>query len=79
MLEVGQNWSKIANYPPNAQHKSAPLTAVIKLWETKITHTTLIMQTISRLFRYYKIQPYTVDDSFVIFNSTEHYYLAHRH
>ena len=25
MLKMGQNWGKIANYPPNAQHKSAPL------------------------------------------------------
>ena len=25
MLKIGQNWSKIANYPSNAQHKSAPL------------------------------------------------------
>ena len=25
MFEIGQNWGKIANYPPNAQHKSARL------------------------------------------------------
>ena len=25
MLEIGQNWGKIANYPPNAQQRSAPL------------------------------------------------------
>ena len=26
-LKIGINWSKIANYTPNAQHKSAPLNA----------------------------------------------------
>ena len=25
MVKIGQNWGKIANYPPNAQHKSASL------------------------------------------------------
>ena len=25
MLKIGQNWGKTANYPPNAQHKLAPL------------------------------------------------------
>ena len=25
MLKIGQNWGKIANYPPNAQQSSAPL------------------------------------------------------
>ena len=25
MLKIGENWGKIANYPPNALHKSAPL------------------------------------------------------
>ena len=25
MLKTGQNWGKIANYPPNAQQRSAPL------------------------------------------------------
>ena len=25
MLKIGQNWGKIANYPPNAQQKFAPL------------------------------------------------------
>ena len=25
MLKIGQNWGKIANYPPNAQQKSALL------------------------------------------------------
>ena len=25
MLEIGQKWGKIANYPPNAQQRSAPL------------------------------------------------------
>ena len=25
MLKIGQNWGKIANYPPNAQQRSAPL------------------------------------------------------
>ena len=25
MLKIGQNWSKIAHYPPNAQQRSAPL------------------------------------------------------
>ena len=27
ILKIGQNWRKMANYPPNAQHKSAPLTS----------------------------------------------------
>ena len=31
MLKIGQNWSKIANYPPNAQHKSAPLPAALTI------------------------------------------------
>ena len=26
MLIIGRNWGKIANYPPNAQQRSAPLT-----------------------------------------------------
>ena len=26
MLKIEQNWGKIANYPPNAQQRSAPLT-----------------------------------------------------
>ena len=25
MLKIGQNWAKIANYPPNAQQRFAPL------------------------------------------------------
>ena len=25
MLKIGQNWGKIANYPPNAQERLAPL------------------------------------------------------
>ena len=25
MLKIGQNWGKIANYPPNAQQRLAPL------------------------------------------------------
>ena len=25
MLKIGQNWGKIANYPLNAQQRSAPL------------------------------------------------------
>ena len=25
MFKIGQNWGKIANYPPNAQQRSAPL------------------------------------------------------
>ena len=25
MLKIGQNWGKIANYPPNAQQQFAPL------------------------------------------------------
>ena len=25
MLKIGQNWGKIANYPPNAQKRFAPL------------------------------------------------------
>ena len=25
MLKIGQNWGKIANHPPNAQQRSAPL------------------------------------------------------
>ena len=29
MLKIGQNWGKIANYPPpNAQQRSAPLARV---------------------------------------------------
>ena len=29
MLKIGQNWGKIANYPPNAQQRSAPLLTAI--------------------------------------------------
>ena len=32
MLKIGQYWGKIANYPPNAQHKSAPLVADTIVW-----------------------------------------------
>ena len=28
MLKIGQNWGKIANYPSNAQQRSAPLSVV---------------------------------------------------
>ena len=31
MLKIGQNWGKIANYPPNAQQRSAPLTVDKKI------------------------------------------------
>ena len=31
MLKIGQNWGKIANYPPNAQQRSAPLFTVVIL------------------------------------------------
>ena len=31
MLKIGKNWGKIANYPPNAQHKLAPLALGINL------------------------------------------------
>ena len=30
MLKIGQNWGKIANYPPNAQQRSAPLVTGIQ-------------------------------------------------
>ena len=29
MLKIGQNWGQIANHPPNAQQRSAPLYVVI--------------------------------------------------
>ena len=29
MLKLEQNWGKIANYPPNAQQRSAPLISTI--------------------------------------------------
>ena len=29
MLKIGQNWGKIANYPPNAQQRSAPLDVLL--------------------------------------------------
>ena len=28
MLKIGQNWDKIANYPLNAQQRSAPLSLI---------------------------------------------------
>ena len=31
MLKIGQNWGKVANYPPNAQQRSAPLFVTIAL------------------------------------------------
>ena len=31
MLKIGQNWGKIANYPPNAQQRSAPLLMYLNL------------------------------------------------
>ena len=30
MLKIGQNWGKIADFPPNAQQRSAPLNAILK-------------------------------------------------
>ena len=30
MLKIGQNWGKIANYPPNAQQRLAPLNPLTK-------------------------------------------------
>ena len=32
MLKIVQNWDKIANNPPNAQHKSAPLLLNFLFW-----------------------------------------------
>ena len=48
MFKIEQNWDKIANYPPNAQHKSAPLG---KAWEF-VTFTGI---TFSRLRQLYLI------------------------
>ena len=33
MLKIGENWGRIANYPPppNAQQRSAPLTIAINI------------------------------------------------
>ena len=31
ILKTGKNWAKIASYPPNAQHKSAPLILLHKM------------------------------------------------
>ena len=31
MLKIGKNWGKIANYPPNAQQRSAPLVATVRV------------------------------------------------
>ena len=39
MLKIGQNWGNIANYPPSAQQRSAPL----------ILTTTLKFRTSKRL------------------------------
>ena len=42
MLKIGQNWGKIANYPPNAHQRSAPLPADFQhktIQRTKIVHT----------------------------------------
>ena len=34
MLKIGQNWGKIANYPPNAQQRSAPLRTMHVMYNT---------------------------------------------
>ena len=35
MLKIGQNWGKIANYPPNAQQRFELLALTEKTQETK--------------------------------------------
>ena len=39
MLKIGQNWGKIANYPPNAQYKSALLKSTNCLWSRSVQCT----------------------------------------
>ena len=35
MLKIGQNWGKIANYPPNAQQRFALLIVTPKIQKKK--------------------------------------------
>ena len=35
MLKKGQNWGKIANYPPNTQQRFAPLSEVVNVFVTR--------------------------------------------
>ena len=39
MLKIGQNWGKIANCPPNAQQKFAPLVFQFLLASSRTTIT----------------------------------------
>ena len=41
MLKIGQNYGKIANYPPNAQQRSAPLLPK-PLSVIRVSYTTLL-------------------------------------
>ena len=52
MMKIGQNWSKIANHPPNAQHKSAPLPA--GLYYLQVPH--FLLQNLISIKKFNKIQ-----------------------
>ena len=39
MLKIGQNWVKIANYPPNAQQRSTPLIVTVEEKNSNVKET----------------------------------------
>ena len=39
MLKISQNWGKIANYPPNAEQKFAPVTQMMRSYYPPPTYT----------------------------------------
>ena len=49
MLKIGQNWSKIANYSPNAQHKSAPLRTAQIIWPCPLQKLNKVLEKVSLL------------------------------
>ena len=56
MLKIGQNWSKIENYPPNAQQRFAPLTH-----NTPILVSEAVSLTTRPLIRYRKMLSLTAE------------------
>ena len=48
MLKIGQNWGKIANYPPNAQHRFAPLSRRYNIADYRIIYTSSVRRIFER-------------------------------
>ena len=54
MLKIGQNWGKIANYPPNAQQRLAPLSQTINKFTQLDAYPLPLMQDVVKNVAHYK-------------------------